>query len=225
MNLTVSVRVLSSDQKDLAVRNCKGATSPKRVFHSHGKHLPNVFVHFIKLNTIIDLLFCWPKETTEGIDAIVTNGTCTQVMSLIFHRSNLGPFVLSNAVFLNRAKALLTRETTENENSSFANGNGVGVPTFIHLSFVQNLVFLIQIYSCIFLWWGSSTGNEDFHCTQSDWGRALVKLMAGVICKFLYGPFILIDIITKTYLRIDVVSKQVDVRLSSGASIKRWEFE
>jgi hypothetical protein len=49
--------------------------------------------------------------------------------------------------------------------------------------------------------------------------------VACVIGKLLDGPLILVHIVAKTNFGIDIISKQIDVRLTPGASVERWEFE
>lgn len=49
--------------------------------------------------------------------------------------------------------------------------------------------------------------------------------MAQVIREFLESPFVFIDIVTQRDLAVDVVTKQIDMRLTLWASVERREFE
>ena len=49
--------------------------------------------------------------------------------------------------------------------------------------------------------------------------------MAGVIGKLLDGPLIFIYIVAQTDLRVDIITKEVNVGLVLWASIERWELE
>lgn len=91
-----------------------------------------------------------------------------QIMSLVLHGCDLVPFVLANVVLLDRAETLLTRETAENEDAAFANGNGVSVSTLGHLSLVQDLILLGQIDPRILLRRGASTCNENLGWAKSN---------------------------------------------------------
>ena len=98
VHLSISVGVLSTDQEDLVVRNCDGAASPKWVLHSNGEDLPQVLLHLVELNAVINLLLCASKEPSEGVNALVSDRACAQVVPLVFHGCNLRPFVLSDVV-------------------------------------------------------------------------------------------------------------------------------
>ena len=162
MDLAVTVGVLTTNEKDLAVGNGQGWAGPKRILHTDCEHLPQVLVNFVHLDSVVDFLFSAAKETSKSVYEFISHGAGTQVVSLVFHWSNLVPFVLLNIVLFNWAKSLLTRETTKYENGSLANGDCVGISTFSHLGFVEDLVFQSEIDSGIFLWWRSTTSDQYF---------------------------------------------------------------
>ena len=49
--------------------------------------------------------------------------------------------------------------------------------------------------------------------------------MACVIWQLLDRPLILINIVAQAYLRVDIVTEQVNISLVFGTSVKRWKFE
>ena len=49
----------------------------KSYLHSNGKHTPNILVHFINLNAVVDLLLSASKEPSKSIDELIINGTGT----------------------------------------------------------------------------------------------------------------------------------------------------
>ena len=73
VHLSVSVGILSTDQEDLVVRNCDGAASPKWVLHPNCEDLPQVLLHLVELNAVVNLLLCASKETSESVDALVSD--------------------------------------------------------------------------------------------------------------------------------------------------------
>ena len=76
----------------------------------------------------------------------------------------------------------------------------MGISTLVHLGFIQDLVFLSHVDSCIFLGWGASAGDEDLHGAEGDGGGTLVELVACVISQLLDGPLVFVYIIAETYL-------------------------
>jgi hypothetical protein len=47
------------------------------------------------------------EEAAERVDKLVVDGTSAKIVSLVFHRRNLDPFVLPDEVLLYRVQALL----------------------------------------------------------------------------------------------------------------------
>jgi len=136
VDFTVSISILTSNQEDFTIWNSKSTASPKSILHSNSKTSPEVLINLIHFNTVIDLLFCASIESSKCIDVFISDGACTQIMSLILHWSNLAPLVFSDVVFFSWTESLLSRETSKDIDCSFANGNSVCVSTFGHLSFV-----------------------------------------------------------------------------------------
>ena len=103
MHLTISVCVLTTDQQDFIWRNRKSTASPEWVLHSHCEYLPQILLDLIELDAVIDFLFSASEESTKGVDGLVTDGAGTQVMSLILHGCNLGPFVFADIILFDGA--------------------------------------------------------------------------------------------------------------------------
>lgn len=225
MNFTVPVSVLTTDQQDLSWRYGECATGPKGVLHSYGEDLPQVLFHFIKLNTIIDLLFCATEESTKRIDAFITDRTSAQVMSLVFHWSDLSPLIFPDVVFLYRAQSLFPRKSTKHKHRSLTDSDSMSISALIHLSLIQNLVLLGQVNPSILLWWWSSTSNQDLSWAKSDRCRALIEFMACIIRKLLDCPFVFVHIVAQADLWIDIISEKVNVSLILRSSVQTWELE
>ena len=49
--------------------------------------------------------------------------------------------------------------------------------------------------------------------------------MTCIVWQLFKGPFILIDIIAQTYLRVNIISEQIDVGLTFWTSVERWVLE
>ena len=103
VNLSITVRILSANKQDFTIGDSEGTTSPKRILHSNGQHLPLVLFDLVHFNRIVDFLLSTSKEATKSVDKFVSDWTSTKVVPLIFHRSHLIPFVFVNIVFFNWA--------------------------------------------------------------------------------------------------------------------------
>ena len=103
VDLAISVCVLTTDQQDLIWRNSKSTASPEWVLHPHSEYLPEILLHFVELNAVIDFLFSTSEESTKGVDGLIANGAGTQVMSLILHGSHLSPFVFADIILFDGA--------------------------------------------------------------------------------------------------------------------------
>ena len=99
------------------------------------------------------------------------------------------------------------------------------VSALVHLGLVQDLVLLGQINAGILFRRRTSTSDQDFSWAQSDGSGALVEFMTSVIRELFNCPLVLIHVVAETDLRVDIVSKQVDVSLVLWASVERWELE
>ena len=100
----------------------------------------------------------------------------------------------------------------------------MGIPWLSHRALVRDLIFLSQVDSCIFLWWRASSSYQNFSWRKSNRGRALIELACTAIIELFDWPFIFIYIVAETYLRIYIVSKQIDKCLI-GIPVHGWEFE
>ena len=49
--------------------------------------------------------------------------------------------------------------------------------------------------------------------------------MVRVVRQLLDRPFILVHIVAETDLRIDIITKKVNIGLILGSSVQRWELE
>jgi len=103
VDFSISVCVLTTDQQNLIGRNSKSTASPEWVLHPDSEYLPEILLHFVELNAVIDFLFSTSEESTKGVDALVTNGAGAQVMSLVLHRSNLSPLVFPDIILFDGA--------------------------------------------------------------------------------------------------------------------------
>ena len=116
-------------------------------------------------------------------------------MSLVFHGSDLVPFVFSDVVFLDGAESLLSRKSTKNIDKSFTYGDGVCISTLGHLCLVKDLILLGQVDASVFLGWRATSSDENLSWAKSDGGGALVELVTSVVRQLLERPLILINIV------------------------------
>ena len=84
-----------------ACRDGEGAASPEGILHSDSQYLPLILVYFIHLNGVVNLLLGTSEKSPKGIDMLVSYRASTQIVSLVFHRCNLVPLVLSDVVLFN----------------------------------------------------------------------------------------------------------------------------
>ena len=66
-------------------------------------------------------------------------------MTLVFHDSHLGPFVLFDLILFDRVQTLLATETTEDIDVSTAHCNSVCVSTLIHRALISDFISLGQV--------------------------------------------------------------------------------
>lgn len=116
-------------------------------------------------------------------------------------------------------------KSTKYKNCSLADGNGMSISTFCHLSFIDDFIILRSINPSIFLWRRASTGNQNFGWTKCNGSRTLKELMWCIIGKLFNCPFIFVDIITKTDLRINIITKQIDIGLILWSTVEWRELE
>ena len=162
MDFAIPICVFTANQKNFTVGNSESTASPKWVFHTHGQHLPLVFLNLVHLDGVIYFLFCTSEETSKSINVLISHWTCTQIMSFIFHRCHLVPFIFPNIVFFDRAESLFTWEATKNKDTSFTYRNCMCISTLGHLCLVQDLILLGHKDSGILFWWRATPGNQNF---------------------------------------------------------------
>lgn len=126
--------------------------------HPNSQNGPKILFDLIKFDAIINFLFGASKEAAKRIDKLISNWASTQVVPLVFHWSNLGPLVFFNWVLLNRIQPLFSWKSSEDKHSALADGNCMSVSTLVHCGSNNQLIFLCQINSSIFLWRGSPSG-------------------------------------------------------------------
>lgn len=102
VDLTVSIRVLSSNQDYLSRRNSQGRTCPKWILHTDGQDNPSVLVNIVNFNGVVDFLFGTTEEASKSVDKLVVNRACTQIMPFVLHHSHLRPFILLDLILLDR---------------------------------------------------------------------------------------------------------------------------
>ena len=112
MYFAISIGVLAADEYDFRRGHSQGGARPKRILHTYSKNDPSVFVDIIHFNGVINLLLGTSEESSEGVDELIINRACAQVMSFVFHDGHLGPFVLFDLISFDRVEALLTAEST-----------------------------------------------------------------------------------------------------------------
>ena len=101
MHFAISISVFASDEYDFRRRDCQGGASPEGILHTNSKNDPSVFVNIIHFYGVINLLLSTSEESSEGIDKLIINSACAQVMSFVLHDGHLGPFVLFNLISFN----------------------------------------------------------------------------------------------------------------------------
>lgn len=73
MDFTISICVLTTDEQNFRVRDCESAACPKRIFHAHSQHDPLILFNLILLDSVVDFLLGATKETSEGVDVLITD--------------------------------------------------------------------------------------------------------------------------------------------------------
>ena len=96
-------------------------------------------------------------------------------MSLIFHHSHLGPFVLLDFVLLDRVEPLFAAEAAEDENVAAAHCNGMCVSALVHRALVSDLVLDGAIDASVFLGRTTAASYQDLVRAKRNGGRALVE--------------------------------------------------
>jgi len=136
MNFSISICIFTPNKKYFTVRDCQSWACPKRIFHSYRKNLPNIFINFIKFNTVINFLLGASEKASESVNTVISNRTCTKIVPFIFHRRYLCPFVLPDIIFFNWAKSLLSRKSSKDKHRPFAYSDSMGISALIHHGFV-----------------------------------------------------------------------------------------
>lgn len=65
------------------------ATREDTYLHAHVEHIPQVFLHVVHLNRVVDLLLGAAKETSERIYELVVDCARREIVPLVFHRRQL----------------------------------------------------------------------------------------------------------------------------------------
>ena len=131
-------------------------------------------------------------------------------MSLIFHHSHLGPFVLLDFVFFDRIEPLFAAEAAEDENVAAAHSNGMCVSALVHRALVSDLVLDGAIDASVFLGRTTAASYQDLVRAKRYGGRALVEFWSATIRQLFNRPFIFIYIVAKADLWVDIVSEKVN---------------
>lgn len=93
----------------------------------------------------------------------------------------------------------------------------MGVPRLVHWTFVGDLILDSKVDTCVLLGRRSSSCDQDLVWRERNRGRTLVELGSVAIIELLYGPLVLIDIVTERDLGVNVVAKEVDLGLVLSA--------
>ena len=112
VHFAISIGVLAANEDDFRRGHSQGGARPKRILHTYSKNDPSIFVDIIHFYGVIDLLLGTSEESSEGVDELIINRACAQVMSFVFHDGHLGPFVLFDLISFDRVEALLAAEST-----------------------------------------------------------------------------------------------------------------
>lgn len=169
---------------------------------------PVIFLNFEHFDRIVDLLLSRAKKASKGIYEFVVDRACRQIVSLIFHRCYLNPFVLLDDVLLDRVESLLATEATQHKDITLAHGDSVRVSRLVHWLLVDHLVLLEQVNSWVFLGRGASACDQNLGWRKWDGGWTLVKFADIWVWQLFEGPFIFVDIVAKRDFRIDIISEQ-----------------
>ena len=180
--------------------------------HSDSQDNPSVFIDIVDFDRIVDLLLSASKEASKCINELVVNCACTQVMSLVFHHSHLGPFVLLDFVLFDRVKTLFAAEAAEDVHVAAAHGNGMRVSTLIHRALVCDLVLNGAIDASVFLGRTAASSYQDLVRAERDRCGALVELGSAAVRQLFDRPFVFIDVIAEANLRVHVVPEKINSR-------------
>ena len=97
-------------------------------------------------------------------------------MALVFHGGSLNPLIFSHDVLLNRVKSLLSAETSQHENITFANGDGMSVSRLAHRLLGDDLVLGKRIDTSVLFWWRATSCDQNLEWGKSNRRGTLVKL-------------------------------------------------
>lgn len=84
----------------------------RRYLHSDSDDRPDVLLNVIHLNSIINFLFCTSKKSSKSVNVLISQSTCTQIMSFILHWIHLLPFIFLNNILFYRIKPLFPWKTS-----------------------------------------------------------------------------------------------------------------
>ncbi len=88
----------------------------------------------------------------------------------------------------------------------------MGISRLVHRRLVSDLVLQCQVKPRVFLGWGPASCNQNLVWSKGDGGRALVELACTAVAQFFYRPLIFVHVITKAYLRVDIVAEEINAR-------------
>lgn len=137
---------------------------------------PVIFFNFKNLYSIINFLFCASEKSTKSVDKFIINRARTQVVSFVFHRGSLNPFVLSDNIFFNWVQSLLSTKSAEYKNVSLAQCDSMCISRLTHWLFSHDFVFLKHVNSCIFFRRWTASSNQNLNWWKCNCGWALIEL-------------------------------------------------
>lgn len=129
-------------------------------------------------------------------------------MALVFHGGSLNPLIFSHDVLLYRVKSLLSAETSQHENITFANGDGMSVSRLAHRLLGDDLVLGKSIYTSVLFWWRATSCDQNLEWGKSNRRGTLVELTHIGLVQLFKTPFILVYVVAERYLRVDIVAEQ-----------------
>ena len=207
MYFAISIGVLAADQDNFRRRDRQGRARPERILHAYSENDPSVFVYIIHFYGVVNLLFSTSEESSKGVYELIIDSACAQVMSLVLHDGHLGPFVLFHLISFDRVETLLAAEPTQYVDIGAAHSDSMCIPALVHRALVRDLISDCQVEAGVLLRRRSTSSYQNIARGQRDCGRTLVELGSRAIAELLDRPLVLINVITKTDLRVDIVAE------------------
>ena len=129
--------------------------------HSYLVNKPVVFLNFENFNGVVDFLLGTSEKAAKRVNKLIVDSARWQVVTFVFHRGSLDPFVLCHDVLLHWVQTLLAAKASQDKHVTFTKSYRVGISRLAHRLLGYDFILSKHVDPGILLRWGAASSNQD----------------------------------------------------------------